>query len=197
MSLDTPQRFPHSTARRLGLQILGAAVLGTVLTLTVILPTEYGMDPTGFGTLTGLDRLSAPPEVVVETQFSAPPEIARPEPIPFRQDHVTIPIGALGRGLGATEYKITLEEGQTMIYSWKASVPVIFEFHGHTSPDDDSSIEVMNYIKGTAEEGNGALTAPITGIHGWYFANPTFEEITVELSLAGYYTLEPGLIGIH
>lgn len=197
MSADSPAPMPHPTTRQLALQVAGAALLGTVLTLTVILPTEYGMDPTGFGALTGLNSLSAPPEVVVETRFSAPPEIARPEPLPFRQDVITVPIGAFGRTLGATEYKVTLAEGQTMVYSWKASAPILFEFHGHTTPTDGSPAEVMDYGKGTAEAGNGALTAPLTGIHGWYFANPTFEDVTVELTLAGFYTLEPGLIGIH
>lgn len=197
MSQDVLPTISAPTARRLGLQVAGAAILGTLLTVLVVLPTEYGMDPTGFGAMTGLNRLSEPPEVVVETKFTAPPEIARVEPMPFRQDVITVPIGAFGRTLGATEYKVTLEEGQTMVYSWTSSVPILFEFHGHTTPTDGSPAEVMDYGKGTASEGSGTLTAPLSGIHGWYFANPTFEDVTVELSLAGYYTLEPGLIGIH
>jgi hypothetical protein len=189
---------PHRpTTHQLGLQVLGAAVLGTVLTLTVILPTEYGLDPTGFGALTGLNSLSRPSEVVVETRFSAPPEIARVEAVPFRQDTVTVPISAFGTSLGATEYKVTLEEGQMLVYSWISSAPIVFEFHGHTTPTDGSPAEVMDYVKGQANEGHGTLTAPLTGIHGWYFANPTFEGVTVELTLAGYYRLEPGLVGIH
>lgn len=195
MSVDTDT--PRPTASQLGLQVLGAAVLGTVLTLTVILPSEYGLDPTGFGALTGLNKLSQPPEVIVETRFSAPPEIARVETVPFRQDVIEVPIGAFGRTLGATEYKVTLEEGQTLVYSWKATVPILFEFHGHTTPTDGSPAEVMEYGKGTATEGSGSLTAPLSGIHGWYFANPTFEDVMVEVTLAGFYKLEPGLIGIH
>lgn len=196
MSIQSETSAPRSS-RRLGLQVLAAAALGTALTVMVILPSEYGVDPTGFGNLLGLSRMSAPPEVVVETALIAPPEIARVEPLPFRQDVVTVPIGAFGRSLGATEYKVTLEAGQTMVYSWKASTPVIFEFHGHTTPTDGSPQEVMNYVKGQAADGNGTLTAPLTGIHGWYFANPTFEEVSVELTMAGYYKLEPGIIGIH
>lgn len=197
MTLASTSRPAQPTGRQLGLQVLAAAALGTVLTLTVILPTEYGVDPTGFGALTGLNTLSAPPEVVVETKVTAPPEIARVEALPFRQDVVTVPIGAFGRTLGATEYKVTLQEGQIMLYSWKATTPILFEFHGHTTPTDGSPAEVMNYIKGEADHGSGTLTAPLSGIHGWYFANPTFEDQTVELTLSGYYTLEPGLIGIH
>ena len=103
MTTETITRPPTPSARQLGLQVLGAAALGTLLTVTVILPTEYGVDPTRFGALTGLNALSQPPEVVVETRFTAPPEIARAEPMPFRQDVITVPVGAFGRSLGATE----------------------------------------------------------------------------------------------
>lgn len=195
----TEFQLSHATPRlrQLSWQVLGAAILGTVLTFTVILPSEYGIDPTGFGALTGLNELSAPPEVVVETKLTAPPEIVRVEGVPFRQDTISVPIGAFGRTLGATEYKVSLEAGQTLVYSWKASVPIIFEFHGHTTPADGSPAEVMDYSKGQSLEGHGTLTAPLTGIHGWYFANPEFEDAMVELNLAGYYRLEPGIIGIH
>lgn len=189
---------PVPTARRVWLQLLGAAALGTVLTVTVILPAEYGIDPTGFGALTGINQTSQPAEVVVETRFTAPPDMAAVETMPFRQDVVSFSIGTLGNGgLGATEYKVTLAEGQTMLYSWTSSAPVIFEFHGHTTPTDGTPAEVMDYIKGRAGEGHGTLTAPLSGIHGWYFANPGSSALTIELTLSGYYTLEPGLIGIH
>jgi len=39
-----------------------------------------------------------------------------------------------------------------------------------------------------------ATTAPIDGIHGWYFANAGMEPVMVELKLSGYYTLEPGVL---
>lgn len=84
-----------------------------------------------------------------------------------------------------------------MIYSPRASKPIVFEFHGHTQPTDGTLIEVMDYVKGLADQSNGTLTAPIDGIHGWYFANPEFEPVTVELKMAGFYRLEPGIIGTH
>jgi len=187
----------QTTPSRLAWQVGAAALLGTILTVLVVLPAEYGIDPTGFGALTGLDRISRPAEVVVETRLDAPPEIATEESAPFRQDVVHLEIGAFGESLGALEYKVTLPKGKTMVYSWTASKPVVFEFHGHTTPTDGTPQEVMNYMSGTARAFNGTLTAPLDGIHGWYFANPEFEPVTIELRLAGYYALEPGIIGIH
>ncbi len=37
---------------------LGSALVATLLTLFVVLPAEFGRDPTGFGQLTGLIKLS-------------------------------------------------------------------------------------------------------------------------------------------
>lgn len=183
---------------RIFVQLVFAFLLGTVLTVFVVLPAEYNIDPTGFGRLTGLDQISAPREIVVETKVIAPPEIARLAPAPFREDTLSIPLGALGEGLGALEYKVTMARGEALVYSWTASAPVVYEFHGHTVSDDPGvPIEVMDYVKDRAAESHGALIAPMDGIHGWYFANPGFEPITIELRLAGYYVLEPGIIGIR
>lgn len=193
-SMATPD-VPN--AGRLTSMVLLAMGLGSLLTVLVVLPAEYGVDVTGFGNLTGLTTISAPSEIVVETKAAAPPEIAKVEAVPFREDTVTLEIGAFGESLGALEYKISLAVGETMIYSLRASKPIVFEFHGHTQPTDGTPIEVMDYVKGLADQSNGTLTAPIDGIHGWYFANPEFEPVTVELKMAGFYRLEPGIIGTH
>lgn len=74
--------------------VLLAMGLGSLLTVLVVLPAEYGVDVTGFGNLTGLTTISAPSEIVVETKAAAPPEIAKVEAVPFREDTVTLEIGA-------------------------------------------------------------------------------------------------------
>lgn len=180
------------------LQVAAALTVGTALTVLVVLPAEYNIDPTGFGALTGLDRVSAPREVVIETQADAPPEIARLTDTPFRTDTIKLTIGGMADNLGALEYKVTLAEGEQLAYSWTATDDVVYEFHGHTLDEGDGRpIEVMSYIKGTSNGENGTLTAPIEGIHGWYFANPAFEPIEVELHLSGFYRLEPGIISVR
>ena len=48
----------------------------------------------------------------------------------------------------------------------------------------------QSYEKGDGRaEASGTLTAPFTGIHGWYWENPTNQEITVTLTTAGFYNL--------
>jgi hypothetical protein len=193
------ERAPPVPPRTLLLQLAATLLAGTVLTVAVVLPAEYNIDPTGFGALTGINRISAPLEITVEAAVTAPPEIVRVEPLPFREDVIRLEVGGLGSGgLGALEYKVTMTRGQSLSYSWTASSDVVFEFHGHTvSPEGDAPVLVMDYLKGQGSAGNGTLTAPIAGIHGWYLANPGFDPISVEIRLAGYYELSPGIMAIR
>lgn len=45
---------------------IGSALIATVLTIFVVLPAEFGRDPTGFGKLTGLIKLSEHEHVACE-----------------------------------------------------------------------------------------------------------------------------------
>jgi hypothetical protein len=192
-AVDFP-RLPN--ARQLGLQMAGAFLIAGVVTVLVVLPAEYRVDPTGFGALTGLSELSAPQEIVVPTALSAPPEITKSQSSPFRSDTVNIHIGGLEDNYGQMEYKITMKPGDTMVYSWTASHAVDYEFHGHTlASAEKPDIEVMNYEANEASAANGSFTAPLDGIHGWYFLNRDLQTpVDIELKLSGYYALEPGVL---
>ncbi|MGD9738010.1 MAG: hypothetical protein AB7O56_13475 [Bauldia sp.] len=183
--------------RALLLQIGGAVVAASVVAVLFVLPAEYGIDPTGFGRMTGLDAIGGPTEIVVETIAAAPPEIAGVTETPFRTDTITIRVDAFPEP-DFLEYKVTMRAGDTLVYSWSAPQELYYEFHGHTLPTaDDPAIEVMNYRTGQSVGGRGTLVAPIDGIHGWFFRNTTFQPIEVELTLAGFYELEPGIMPLE
>jgi hypothetical protein len=83
------------------------------------------------------------------------------------------------------EYKYHLEQGASMLYSWKATVPVIHEFHG----DRDGTIdEPVSYDKRDTRGESGSFAAPFSGIHGWYWENPGAESVTISVASAGFYT---------
>lgn len=194
-SLSTPAMPDRGRLLRL---MAGAFIVATGAAVLFVLPAEYGIDPTGFGTLAGLTAIKGPRETVVETRLLAPAEVARTSPLPYRTDVVRIRIGPMRENWNGLEYKITMKAGDSLVYSWSAPGEVYYEFHGHTAATPDApDITVMNYSQGTAAEANGALTAPMDGIHGWYFQNTGFEAVEVELHLAGYYQLEPGLLTIE
>ena len=112
----------------------------------------------------------------------------------YRADRIEIPVPANG---GALEYKLQMSEGDAVVYSWTAqglSDPALLlsEFHGHTERVGDAPGTLMFYRRGTGASESGALTAPFTGIHGWYLENGSDADIVVTLDVAGFYEIVPG-----
>ncbi len=106
----------------------------------------------------------------------------------MRRDSIAIPL-APGEEL---EYKLELDEGASIVYSWEAEgLPdaslLYSEFHGHTERVGDAPGLLMFYRKATGASENGTLVAPFTGIHGWYLVNSADVPITVQLEVAGFY----------
>jgi hypothetical protein len=107
----------------------------------------------------------------------------------YRVDEIEIPVDANG---GALEYKLAMEEGDAVTYTWTAeglTDPLLFlsEFHGHTERVGDAPGTLMFYRRAVGASESGMLVAPFTGIHGWYFKNDTEEPVVVRLSVSGFY----------
>ena len=148
---------------------------------------QYGIDPLGAGRALGLTAMAAPParEETPATPAGAglTPVQAGPVgvyPSEFKADSRVFELGPYEY----LEYKYHLEAGAQMQFSWRASAPVIHEFHGEHAEDANN---VMSYDKSTRQEAHGALTAPFTGIHGWYWENQDGTPVTVTLTSSGFY----------
>jgi hypothetical protein len=107
----------------------------------------------------------------------------------YRNDVIEIPLDALGE----LEYKLGLNAGDSIVYQWDASgleKPELLyaEFHGHTEPVNNVG-DLMFYRKANGATERGVLTAPFTGIHGWYLKNEAEKPIVVRLKVAGFYEL--------
>jgi hypothetical protein len=86
------------------------------------------------------------------------------------------------------EYKYRLEKGKALLYSWTATGAVNYELHAE--PDGAPRGYAQSYEKREAmREASGTLTAPFSGIHGWYWENTTDQPVTVTLQSAGFYNL--------
>jgi hypothetical protein len=86
------------------------------------------------------------------------------------------------------EYKYQLEQGATMLYAWNASAPLIQDFHGErASAASGRGPTEESFDKQDRRQASGTLTAPFTGIHGWYWENPSGAPITVRLTSSGFY----------
>ena len=64
----------------------------------------------------------------------------------------------------------------------------IHDMHGERAAGAAEGPAEESFDKQNRRQANGSLTAPFTGIHGWYWENPGAETITVRLTSAGYYT---------
>src|SRR5262249_1316149 len=86
------------------------------------------------------------------------------------------------------EYKYRLDKGEALLYSWSASTSVNYEFHAE--PDGAPRGYAETYEKKpTTAHAAGTLTAPFSGIHGWYWENKGDQELKIVLSAAGFYNI--------
>jgi hypothetical protein len=171
---------------------LGVGALATALTLLVVLPAEFGRDPTGFGRFAGLDRLAPQPENLIQIA-TGPSSPVQFQDAPFRSDVIEIPLVAKGdkAGLSELEYKVRMKAGQTLIYSWQASGvgedELYFDLHSETPPDPD--VKVVALKQANAASAHGSLVAPIDGVHGWYWQNKSASPVIIRVKLSGFYEL--------
>ncbi len=167
----------------------GAALLFAGLVLVMfVLPAEFGVDPLGVGARVGLLELGATAQQVAALEQSAAgaagqAAIVAPQERAFNTETVEFKVGPR-QGL---EYKYRLDKGESLLYAWKASGPVNVEFHAE--PDGAPRGYAQTYEKSQGSEASGTLTAPFSGIHGWYWENTGNDEIIVTLTSSGFYNL--------
>ncbi len=148
------------------------AASGALIALFVaVLPAEFGIDPLGTGRALGLLDLADASASPFEKHEQAH-KVDRTEFIlePFQ----------------SVEYKYYLQEGNTMLFSWTANGDLVFDMHA--DPDGMVGEEgVESYEQTTGSGSAGVYHANFTGIHGWFWENQSFDEVTVRLESAGFY----------
>jgi hypothetical protein len=147
-----------------------ALVVAALILVIAVLPAEYGIDPTGAGAALGLTALASASGALVA------------QDVPYQTDTIEFVLGSFQ----SVEYKYRLEMNHSMIYSWEATRPVIYDMH--SEPDDAPEGYAESFDKQTQAEAHGEYTAPFTGIHGWYWENPGTGTVTIRVRTAGFYT---------
>jgi hypothetical protein len=167
----------------------GAALLAAGLILVMfVLPAEYGVDPLGTGARFGLVELGLTGQRVDALDAAASGNVAGQAILvgqerAFQEETVTFAL-APREGM---EYKYRLDKGEALLYSWTATATVNFE--AHAEPDGAPRGYAQTYEKGQGTTQSGTLTAPFSGIHGWFWENTTDQEMTVTLTAAGFYNV--------
>lgn len=85
------------------------------------------------------------------------------------------------------EYKALMEQGDSIVYSWKTDGGLVyFDFHAHEADGDPEFF--TRYKMGEESTGDsGSILAPYTGQHGWYWLNLSDGPIEITLEVAGFY----------
>lgn len=193
--------------------VIGAVVAAVVLLFTLVLPAEYGYDPTGVGRALGLTEMhdedrAANPDHAIEDVLGGNDDLVVPDdgsvdtmnPLPLpnpavsqledeapKTETITVKLGFDDR----TEVKLVMRKAKAVVYSWKVKDGGVYvDFHGH-DPSRGKDFWVRYEEGGQEEEGmtgrSGSLVAPFDGEHGWYWLNTSQGPVTIELTVTGYY----------
>ena len=195
---DLPNRAELPSSKQLLRSTIIAAIVAALLLVTVVLPSEYGIDPTRIGRVLGLTKmgeiktaLAAEAEKDRATDASrglagpagdstAPVRPAKEPASGPRKDEMTV---TLKPGEGA-EVKLQMAKGAKASYEWTSTGgPVNHDTHG-----DNSTGATHSFSKGReVERDAGELVAPFDGNHGWFWRNRSDSEVTVTLKVTGEY----------
>ena len=184
-----PETSELPSTKRLLRSTLLALIAAVVILVTVILPAEYALDPTGIGRHLGLMEMGEIKEQLAQ-EAKADGHIAQNETTVEAlaqvelenewRDETRIDLSP-GEG---TEIKLVMEKGEVADFYWVSDGgPVNFDLHG------DGKGNSISYEKGRGvSEAEGELTAEFTGSHGWFFRNRNQTDVTVILLTRGEYS---------
>lgn len=196
--VPAPDALP--TSRQLLKSTAIALAVAIVILTTVILPSEYAIDPTGAGRMLGLTKMGeikmqlaqeAAAEAVAVPDADAAVTVAdepaavvlapdaAPDPLTQWRDEAHV---VLQPGEGA-EIKLGMQAGQRAEYHWEAvGGAVNFDLHGNGSG------ESISYERGRNQpSGQGTFEAAFDGNHGWFWRNRGDRPVTVIVRARGEY----------
>jgi hypothetical protein len=208
---DIPSRAELPSAKQLLRSTIIAIVAALVILVTVVLPAEYAIDPTGIGRALGLAEMGE-----IKNQLAE--EAERDRALGQQGEDTTIapatdqnssllgklvaqllvaPAAAqaaaaarademtftLAPGQGI-EVKLVMAKGAQVNFAWTVSGGVVnFDLHGDGGGDSTS------YEKGRGvPEAEGVLEAAFDGNHGWFWRNRGDADVTITLRTDGSYS---------
>jgi hypothetical protein len=180
-----------------------AGIGAVVILVTVYLPAEHAIDPTGVGRVLGLTEMGE-----IKLELAAEAEADRLLDEQLGQDQSSSVLDAVfGLFVGtahaqeaqevwrdevtftlepgaSAEVKMTMEAGNVVEYAWTATGGrVNFDLHAHGGG------ESIDYERGRGETaGEGSIEAPFAGNHGWFWRNRDSTAITITIQLRGDYS---------
>jgi hypothetical protein len=213
--LPTVNELPST--RKLVRSTVIAILVAAGLLVTVVMPSEYAVDPTGVGRALGLTQMgelkiilaqealadAAPPQPAVTTPAPAPapapasaPQVVQSQPIAAP---VPQPVATTATALKTNQMSVTLKPGEgteiklevlknrTVSYEWTA-VGGPVNYDTHGEPYNGEKGYFHSYNKGKqVKSDKGEFTAIFDGTHGWFWRNRSNNDVTIALKTTGDY----------
>ena len=211
---DTPSRVELPSSRQLASSTILAAISALVLLIAVVLPAEYGIDPTGIGRVLRMTEmgnikkqlaaeaaadaaLAAPSPAagttpgLAPTSAAEPPATAAVAAAPKEPPKPAAPkidwrdeMPVTLKPGEGTEIKLKMVQGAKAQYSWIVEGGEV-NFDAH----GDAPGKSISYEKGRGiSSKEGVLEAAFTGNHGWYWRNRGKSDVKVILRTRGDYS---------
>jgi hypothetical protein len=209
-NIDNPGPMPEApSSRRLLRSTLIALAVAVAILVTIVLPAEYGVDPTGVGRILGLKEMGdikmqiareeaghAAEEATTATPAAEPPAAAGSgvaAASPSNEASTSTPAAStvksdvtevVLRPNEGKEIKLVMKKDARVTYSWTTNRGVVnYDTHA-----DAPGISYHGYGKGTGKPSDeGVLVAAFDGAHGWFWRNRGSEPVTVTLRTNGDY----------
>ncbi len=188
---------PHQpTSRQLIKSTFIALGLAIAILVTIVLPAEYAIDPTGIGQVLGLTEMGqikdqlAKEAVIDAAKDKAALAVLTPDSEASKQKVVstdwrdTMQV-TLKPGDGA-EVKLTMKSGEQAEFHWTAEGGVVnYDTHGEGLVKD----QFVSYEKGrNASANTGTIEAAFDGHHGWFWRNRSQANVTIFVQARGQYS---------
>jgi hypothetical protein len=192
---DVPSRAELPSSQQLIRSTIMAAVSALVLLFTVVLPAEYGVDPTGIGRSLGLTDMG-----VIKTRLAQEAEADAKATSNATAAAVALPTASASSSSNSTDWRDTLtftlqpdqgievklrmKAGDQAEYAWAVQGGAVnFDTHG------DALGRNISYVKGRdVASDEGQLVAAFTGNHGWFWRNRGPTDVTLVLKTRGTYS---------
>lgn len=208
---DMPTRAELPTSAQLLRSTVIAIAAAVAILVTIVLPSEYAIDPTGIGRALGLAEMGeikaqlaeeAERDRATSQQSGTPAALPSPDQRSSLINRIfaEFVIGSAAAQTAAaarsdemtitlkpgegSEVKLIMRQGAKVNFTWTVSGGVVnFDLHG------DGGGQQTSYEKGRGVPGaEGVLEAAFDGNHGWFWRNRGRADVTVTLRTNGDYT---------
>lgn len=213
---DRPSRAELPSSAQLIKSTIIALITALILLITVVLPAEHAIDPTGIGRMLKLTEMGE-----IKQQLAAEAELDRKKdqellrgqspssPRSSLMDRIfaELLIGKAQaqepmrlaqaptrndetvitlRPTEGVEWKMTMMKGVQVRYSWTVQGGVV-NYDMHGTPRGGGRETSYKAARGVGSD-EGVMTAGFDGTHGWFFRNRGSQPVTIILRTDGAYT---------